>query len=629
MADDKKRTSRIRAWLNKIPVEDPINRQTAALLQVILIGLVIVILLSTIANLFLVPPDTPRSEIVIQSLLILLIFITPVILLRRGFFRISVIIIIAIFMVLVSASIYNSNLRATADSLPFFTIGILLAGLLVGRSAMFTIFAISAGVVLSFALNEPDPTLKLDFIKVAGNFILLNGLVAIFVNSVGHALRGALSSSLQRENDLKEEILVRRKFEVDLKNALEREQHLNEVTSAISSKLDLNTILSTVVQLTAELVAADAGAMSLISPDGKTISHHNLYNLPESLKLEKPAQKGNGLSWQVIETRQSALLDNYQNYSNSLPNWKATNLNSLIEVPLVAGENCLGTLSVAKRDPDLRFSDRDLALVESVGRQTAIAIQNARLFEVQQHELNERIRIEKEREELIEKLEEQNDELTRFTYTVSHDLRNPLVTIKGFLGMLNRDLENNRPDKVQNDFQRIANATDKMDALLTDLLELSRIGRIVNPPIEIDSVRLIQDALDSIDARIRSRSARVNINTDIPNLYGDRIRLREVFENLIDNAIKYMGKQTNPVVEVGTQSQEGELIFYVKDNGVGIEKKYQERIFSLFEQLDPTIDGTGIGLALVKRIIETHGGRIWVESEGLGKGSTFYFTIPK
>ena len=628
MAGDNKKASRIHRWLNNIPIEDPINRQMAALLQIILIGLVIVILISTIINLFLVPPETPRSEIIIQSTLILSIFITPVILLRRGYFRTSVIIIIAIFMVLVTASIYSSDLRDTADSLTFFTIGILLAGLLVGRTTMFTTFTISAGVVLFFALNEPDPTLKLDYIQVAGNFILLNGLVAIFVNSFGSILRSSLHSSLQRENDLKEEIKVRRRFELNLKNALEREQHLNEVTSAISSKLDLNTILSTVVQLTAELVEADAGAISLISPDGQTISHHNLYNLPEGLDLEKPVPKGNSLSWQVIETRRSVLLENYQDYSNNLPNWQATKLNSLIEVPLIAGDNCLGTLSVAKGNPDLRFSDRDLALVESVGRQTAIAIQNARLFEAQQHELAERIRIEKEREELIVKLEEQNDELTRFTYTVSHDLRNPLVTIKGFLGMLNRDLEENRPDKVQSDFERIAGATDKMDTLLTELLELSRIGRIVNPPVEIDTVRLIQDALDSVDARLRSRSINVKINNDLPPLHGDRTRLREVFENLIDNAIKYTGKQTDPLVEIGARDDVADMIFYVRDNGLGIEKKYQERIFRLFEQLDPSIDGTGIGLALVKRIIEVHGGKIWVESEGLGKGSTFCFTIP-
>ncbi len=234
-----------------------------------------------------------------------------------------------------------------------------------------------------------------------------------------------------------------------------------------------------------------------------------------------------------------------------------------------------------------------------------------------------------ELQKVNQQLQKQVAELERFTYTVSHDLRNPLVTIKGFLGMLNRDLQEDRPDKVQNDFQRIAGATEKMDALLKDLLELSRIGRIVNPPIEIDSVQLIQDALENVDARIRSRNVTVNIAPNLPLLYGDRIRLREVFENLIDNAVKYMGEQTDPVIEIGAMNEKDDPVYFVEDNGMGIEKKYHERIFNLFEKLNPTVEGTGIGLALVKRIIETHDGSIWVESEGLGKGSMFCFTIPK
>jgi signal transduction histidine kinase len=625
MAGHKNRITRIRAWLDNIPVEDPINRQMAALLQIILLGLIILFVTATIINLFL---TTDPYEIIIQGLEFSVIFMIPLILLRRGYFRISIYYLIAPFLILVTAGIFSTDLRSEADTLIFFTFVILLAGLLIGRRALIFIYAVSVVIVLYFTLREQDSVLRTDFIGIAGSFILINGLISIFINSFGTTLRNALHSSLQRENDLKEEIKVRRRFEADLKNALEREQHLNEVTSTISSKLDLNTILSTVVQLTAELVQANSGAMSLISPDGQTISFHNLYNLPESLELGKPVPKGNGLSWQVIATRQPVLIDNYTVSSHSLPNWKATDLHSLIEVPLIVGDSCLGTLSVAKQDPDLRFSKRDLALVESVGRQTAIAIQNARLFEAQQYELTERIRIEKEREELIGKLEQQNDELTRFTYTVSHDLRSPLVTIKGFLGMLNRDLKDNHPEKIQSDFDRIANATDKMDALLSDLLELSRIGRIVHPPKEIDSVRLIQDAIDSIDARIRSRSAAVKIVTDLPTLFGDRTRLREVFENLIDNAIKYMGQQTDPVVEIGIRNQNDKQVLYVKDNGMGIEKEYQERIFRLFEKLNPAIEGTGVGLALVKRIIETHGGEIWVESEGLDKGTTFCFTLP-
>jgi signal transduction histidine kinase len=229
---------------------------------------------------------------------------------------------------------------------------------------------------------------------------------------------------------------------------------------------------------------------------------------------------------------------------------------------------------------------------------------------------------------LNEQLHKQVAELERFTYTVSHDLRSPLVTIKGFLGMLKQDMQQRRPDKIDTDMDRIAGATDKMDELLSDLLELSRIGRIMNPPEEIDTIQLIQNALESVDARIRSRTASVNITTHLPPLYGDRIRLREVFENLIDNAIKYMGDQANPIIEIGTQKHNNKTVFFVKDNGMGIEKQYHAKIFGLFEKLDPIIEGTGIGLALVKRIIETHGGEIWVESEGLGKGSTFYFSMP-
>ena len=105
------------------------------------------------------------------------------------------------------------------------------------------------------------------------------------------------------------------------------------------------------------------------------------------------------------------------------------------------------------------------------------------------------------------------------------------------------------------------------------------------------------------------------------------MRLREVLENLIDNAAKYMGDQKSPSIEIGVRDED-EPVFYVKDNGIGIEPQYLQKVFGLFEKLDPTSEGTGIGLALIKRIIEVHGGRIWVESDGLGKGSTFCFTLP-
>ena len=113
----------------------------------------------------------------------------------------------------------------------------------------------------------------------------------------------------------------------------------------------------------------------------------------------------------------------------------------------------------------------------------------------------------------------------------------------------------------------------------------------------------------------------------MPVVYGDRVRLLEVYQNLIDNAVKFMGRQPEPCIEVGVRQHEGEVVCFVRDNGIGINPTYHENVFGLFNQLDPEGGGTGIGLALVRRIVEVHGGRIWVESDGEGRGSTFFFTL--
>ena len=226
-----------------------------------------------------------------------------------------------------------------------------------------------------------------------------------------------------------------------------------------------------------------------------------------------------------------------------------------------------------------------------------------------------------------ERLEQKVAELERFTYTVSHELKNPVVTIKGFLGSVAKDIELGNYGKAQADFKRISNATNILNNTLSDLLELSRIGQIASQFKEIPLVDLVQEVVDILNGRIDSNNITINVSSNLPIVYGDRARLREVFENLIDNAVKYMGGQSAPLIEIGKRDGK-EPIFYVKDNGMGLEPQYHMKIFGIFDKLDATSEGTGIGLALVKRIIETHGGRIWVESEGLGKGSTFCFTVP-
>lgn len=236
---------------------------------------------------------------------------------------------------------------------------------------------------------------------------------------------------------------------------------------------------------------------------------------------------------------------------------------------------------------------------------------------------------EAERENLIAELEQKNAELERFTYTVSHDLKSPLITIQGFLGYVREDARSGNMTRLDRDILRITGATERMQHLLADLLELSRVGRLKNKPEPIASNGLIAEVIELLHGRISSVNAQVEVAEGLPSIYGDRMRIFEVFQNLIDNAAKFMGDQPQPRIEIGVRGeQEGKPVFFVRDNGIGVAPEYHGQIFGLFNKLDVSLEGTGVGLALVKRIVEFHKGQIWVESEA-GQGAAFFFTLPR
>ncbi len=232
-----------------------------------------------------------------------------------------------------------------------------------------------------------------------------------------------------------------------------------------------------------------------------------------------------------------------------------------------------------------------------------------------------------EKQQLIDELEARNAEMERFAYTVSHDLKSPLVTIRGYLGMLEKDMVAGDEDRMRGDLKRIHAAAGRMGQLLDEVLELSRIGRQLNTLQEVAISGLAFEAAENLAGMIAQRGVELEIDPELPAVQGDRPRLLEVLQNLIENAVKFMGDQPRPRVEVGCLIDGAETVFFVRDNGVGIDRRYQEKIFGLFERLDAGVDGTGVGLALVQRIVEFHGGRVWVESKGVGHGATFCFTL--
>src|SRR6185436_16040635 len=289
---------------------------------------------------------------------------------------------------------------------------------------------------------------------------------------------------------------------------------------------------------------------------------------------------------------------------------------TILYIPLYVQGRLLGHAELWDSRSRREFASDEISFCRAVSQQAAIAIANANLFEQLQRELAER-------KSLIAELESKNAELERFTYTVSHDLKSPLFTIRGFLGYLEQDALAGKHERVKSDMQRITAATEKMQMLLNDLLELSRVGRLKNESVSISFDELARDAVELVHGQIVEKGIAVHIDTGLPIVFGDQQRLLEVLQNLIDNACKFMGNQKEPRIEIGqTGVDDGRPIFHVRDNGIGIGPEHYDRVFGLFNKLDAKSDGTGIGLALVKRIIEVHGGRIWVQSEA-GNGSAF------
>jgi len=289
------------------------------------------------------------------------------------------------------------------------------------------------------------------------------------------------------------------------------------------------------------------------------------------------------------------------------------------------------------REPRIIGSGREVVGLRADGNTfpmtlgvSEVDLPEGKLFAGIVKDISERRALEESREHLIEQLETANAELERFTYTVSHDLKSPLITIKGFLGMLEVDAASGNMDRLRADVARIGSAADKMKQLLDELLELSRIGRVVNEPQEVALVGLCEEVVELLHGRILERGATVVIDPSLPVALVDRVRIREVFQNLVDNALKFTPEDRAPRIEIGVlPADDGSPpVLFVRDNGAGLDPQYATRIFRLFEQLDRHAEGTGIGLALVKRIVDVHGGSIRAESAGPGAGTTFFLTLP-
>lgn len=253
-------------------------------------------------------------------------------------------------------------------------------------------------------------------------------------------------------------------------------------------------------------------------------------------------------------------------------------------------------------------------------------VENHHMFTGVIRDITERKQAEEQQTRLMQELESANDELKNFAYVVSHDLKAPLRAIGSLADWISTDYADRFDAEGKEHMQLLISRVHRMDGLINGILQYSRVGRLKEESAPVDLDQLVHEVIDLLAP---PENITVIIETPLPIIAGERTRLQQVFQNLLSNAIKYMDKPQGEI-RVGCSPDKEEWKFSVSDNGPGIEARHFERIFHLFQTLAPRdrVESTGVGLALVKKIVEMYGGRVWVES-AVGKGSTFFFTLPK
>lgn len=461
--------------------------------------------------------------------------------------------------------------------------------------------------------------------SVPGDFFsasLIITLTAIMIRILSEML---FRNFLQLQKELAErknteqqkEELIR---ELEARNA--ESETLRESLASIVGTFEFNEIIEHILDQIQRVIPYDSASVWRVEGDlQKLIIGRNLPQMMRDENIEFHTDETNSAMPILNGSVPYILNNNVQEELSDFHEEPHTYVNSWLAIPLKTRGKMIGIIALDGKERGT-FNEHHAGLAVVFANQLAIALENSQLFSNLQNELSGR-------EKLIQELETKNAELERFTYTVSHDLKSPLVTITGFLSYLEADVTSGNMERFRQDAERIRSAVEKMHTLLGELLELSRIGRLINPSGLIPFEELANNALELAHGQLESLRVTVSLRPNLPAVYGDPQRLTESLQNLIDNAAKFMGNQPDPQIEIGYDGDENGLsIFFVRDNGMGIPHELQGRIFGLFEKLDSRSEGTGVGLAIVKRIIEVHGGRIWVQSE-MGKGSTFFFTLPK
>jgi len=438
------------------------------------------------------------------------------------------------------------------------------------------------------------------------------------------------------------ELAERRRAEEELKRRAAQVALLSDVGKQIAAVLELESVLNRAAALVRQSFGYHHVALFTVDRErgelvmrAKAGDYAHLFPPDHRIKLKQ------GIVGWVGEYGARLLANDVRTeprYTNFFPDLIPTL--SELGVPILVGDQVMGVLDV--QSPKINaFDENDIMVLEILADQVAVAIENARLYEAARRELAERQRAE-------EQLEQSNEELRRFTYIVSHDLRAPLVNLKGFSTELRTALEVIQPafkallpqltpdqrsqattallQDIPEALNFIEASVDRMDHFINALLKLSRLGRRELDLELVDMTALVRNTLETLAHQIEQRQVKVTVGC-LPNVVADRTSMEQIMGNILNNAVIYLQPGRPGEIEITGERSEAETIFRIRDNGRGIAPEDMDKVFAPFRRAGPPdVPGEGMGLAYVQTLVRRHGGRIWCDSEP-NVGTTFTFTI--